>query len=139
MQVRYQAALRPEGADYNRGVLTPCCSGPSVQRRAALVCSRLTCERIDNFAQLALELGDVDFGAAVAALARVLGALRRLGPRRFAALRIHIVEPVARAADREAFFVQQLANSADEKHLVVLVVPAVAAPLDGLELGEFLL
>src|SRR3979409_2076829 len=50
-----------------------------------------------------------------------------------------IVEPVACAADREAFLVQQLADAADQQHFVMLVIAAVAAPLHGLQLREFLL
>src|SRR3989304_1186860 len=49
-----------------------------------------------------------------------------------------LVELVARAADGEALFVQQVADAADEQHFVVLVVAPVAAALDRLQLGEFL-
>ena len=38
-----------------------------------------------------------------------------------------VVEAVARAADGEAFFVEQLADAADQQYFVVLVVAAVAA------------
>src|SRR5512134_1580887 len=54
-------------------------------------------------------------------------------------LRYQLVEPVARAADGEALVVEEIADAADEQHFVVLVVAAVAAPLDRLQLGEFLL
>src|SRR6185295_10960590 len=50
-----------------------------------------------------------------------------------------VVQAVARAADGEALFVEQLANTADEQHFVMLVVAAVAAPLHRLQLRELLL
>src|SRR5688572_29553954 len=50
-----------------------------------------------------------------------------------------MIEPVARSADREAFFVEQLADAPDQQHLVVLVIAPVAASLDRLELRELLL
>src|SRR5262247_3699818 len=62
---------------------------------------------------------------------------RRLGL--FFGLDARVVQTVARAADREAFLVEQLGAAADEQHLVVLVVAAVAAALHALQLREFLL
>src|SRR4029078_5326231 len=50
-----------------------------------------------------------------------------------------LVQAVAGAADREALIVEELADAPDEEHLVALVVEAGAAPLDGLQLREFLL
>ena len=49
------------------------------------------------------------------------------------------LQAIARAADREALFVQQAADLADHEHVLALVVAAVAAALDGLELRELLL
>src|SRR5579871_3793920 len=49
------------------------------------------------------------------------------------------LQAVACAADGEALFVQQLADTPDEKNLVMLVVAPVAAALDRLQLGELLL
>ena len=46
---------------------------------------------------------------------------------------------VACTADREALVVQQVADAADHQHLVVLVITAVATPLHGAQLREFLL
>src|SRR5689334_3533478 len=46
---------------------------------------------------------------------------------------------MARAVDREALLVEQVADAADQQHLVVLVVAAVAATLHRLELRELLL
>src|SRR5574341_2316517 len=56
-----------------------------------------------------------------------------------AALAHRLVEAVAGAADGEPLLVQQLADAADQQHLVVLVIPAVPAALHRLELGELLL
>ena len=50
-----------------------------------------------------------------------------------------VVEPVPRTADREAFVVEQFADAPNEQDFVMLVVAAVAPPLDRLELREFLL
>src|SRR5258706_4621366 len=50
-----------------------------------------------------------------------------------------VVEAVTRAADGEAFLVQQFADAADQQHFVMLVVAPVAAALDRLELRELLL
>src|SRR5882724_12674299 len=49
------------------------------------------------------------------------------------------IQPCARAADGESLFVEKLADTADEQYFMVLVVTAVAAPLDWFELGKFLL
>src|SRR5664279_914396 len=54
-------------------------------------------------------------------------------------MRAGVGEPVARAADREALLVEELADAPDQEHLMVLVVAAIAAPLHRLELGELLL
>src|SRR4249920_543602 len=93
----------------------------------------LPLELVENRAQLPLYRADVDaaHGAFWAAAAR-----SRFGP---LLLRAAIVEAVAGTADGESFFVQELADAADEQHLVVLVVAAVAAALHGLELRELLL
>src|SRR5688572_4520861 len=105
MQVRYQAALRPEVEDY--------------------------------IAQLPLDRRKIDAGGrrgyrAAAVARRRFGLVFGLRDR-------VVVEAVARAADGEAFFVQQLADAADQQHFMVLVVAAVAAPLHRLELRELLL
>src|SRR5688572_30571808 len=107
MQVRYQAALRPEG------VILPL-------------------ELVQDGAKLALDRAQVDISAGCGAGA-ARGGLGLLLVRRGA------VEAIARAADGEALFVQQLADAADKQHLVVLVVAPVAAALHRLQLREFLL
>ena len=50
-----------------------------------------------------------------------------------------LIEPVARAVDRKALLIQQLANASNQQHFMMLVVPTIAASLDGLELRELLL
>src|SRR4051812_18538760 len=67
---------------------------------------------------------------------RLLAAMGPTGGDRCAA---GFLETVARAVDGEAVLVEQLANAPDEEHLVVLVIAAVAAPLERLELRELLL
>src|SRR3954466_2521553 len=101
MQVRYQAALRPENKDY--------------------------------IPQLSLDRRNID--AVGGRRAAVAGGRFSL----LLGLRVGVVEAVARAADGEAFFVQQLADAADQQDFVMLVVAPIAAALDGLELREFLL
>src|SRR5262245_25275081 len=46
---------------------------------------------------------------------------------------------MARAIDRESLLVQEVADPPDQQHFVVLVIAPVAAPLDRLQLREFLL
>src|SRR5712691_287259 len=92
----------------------------------------LTLKLIQNGAQLALDRRHIDaVGPCRAAVAR--------GEVGFFVVREGIVEPVARAADGEALFVGQLADAADQEHLVVLVIAPVAAPLHRLQLRELLL
>src|SRR5512145_2478983 len=93
----------------------------------------LPLQLVENRAQLALDRGDID------AAARNDAQLPRRGRLRFFVVHASVVQPIARAADREALLVQELPNAADEQDLVVLVVAAVAAPLHGLQLGELLL
>ena len=50
-----------------------------------------------------------------------------------------ILQAIARPADGEALVVQQVADASDHQHLVVLVIPAVASPFHGPQLGELLL
>src|SRR5262249_39617037 len=48
-------------------------------------------------------------------------------------------QALTRAADREALFVQQAADLADDQHVLPLIIAAIAAPLDRLQLRKFLL
>ena len=50
-----------------------------------------------------------------------------------------ILQAIARPTDGEALVVQQVADASDHQHLVVLVIPAVASPFHGPQLGELLL
>src|SRR5207244_790382 len=91
----------------------------------------------------ALDRRDVDAGACGNG-ARAVARRRRLGPVFMPVVepRIvqpRIVQPIARAADGEAFLVEQLADAPDEEDFVVLVIAPVAAPLHRLELRELLL
>ena len=50
-----------------------------------------------------------------------------------------LAKPIAGTTDRKPLLVEQLANSAHQQHLMVLIVAPVAAAFYGFELGEFLL
>src|SRR5262245_61902400 len=109
MQVRYQAAPRPD-------------RGGKFKRYAAGADTRLlAAKQLEDV----LELG--------ADLPNDLLALARIG----AGLVAH--EALAGAADREPLFVQQAADLPDDQRVLALVVAAIAASLDGLQLREFLL
>src|ERR1700726_3215777 len=54
-------------------------------------------------------------------------------------LRIVAGEAVARAADGKPLFIQQAAYLPNDQHVLALIVAAVPAALDRLELREFLL
>ena len=54
-------------------------------------------------------------------------------------LRIVAGEAVPCAANRKSLLIQQAANLPDDQHVLPLIVPAVAPPLDRLQLGKFLL
>src|SRR5260370_308887 len=53
-------------------------------------------------------------------------------------LRVVAREAVPCAADGEPLFIQQAPYLPNDQHVLALIVPAVAAALDGLELREFL-
>src|SRR6516165_4666539 len=116
MQMRYQAALRPDGS---LGIVPA----------SAL--------RTQKFADLGDDLPD--FGRS---------KCRRV-PAGLAGGPVHghehlwnegvVLQPMAGAVDGEALLVEQVADAPDEQDFVVLVVAAVAAALDRLELREFLL
>src|SRR5688572_2947074 len=117
MQVRYQAALRPEAANYSSGKRAPRITAP-----------HSAAQYFDDVLDFLAQHRGERHALAPGARAHPLGRLR-----------YEFVEAVARAADGEALVVEQLADAADEQHLVVLVVASVAAALDRLQLGEFLL
>src|SRR5687767_5681931 len=99
----------------------------------------LPLQLVEHRAQLALDRGDVDACARHDAKFLGQGRLGFLLGLDARVVQARIVQSIARAADGEAFLVKQLADAPDEQHLVVLVAAPVAAPLDRLELGEFLL
>ena len=111
MQVRYQAALRPDEArDSNRGV--PPRGSPSAQYfkdRSDF------CTKPSNIQRRCGECWH-----------RLRGCFRI------------VFQSLARAADGEAFFVQQFADASDQQDFMMLVVTPVATPLDRAQLGEFL-
>src|SRR5688500_3988445 len=104
MQVRYQAALRPDFLRWTAAILP--------------------LKLVDHGAQLALQRRHVDAARGNGRRGGAAVAGRRLG---LVVLREGVVEAVARAADRDALFVEELADAADEQHFVVLVVAPVAA------------
>jgi hypothetical protein len=53
-------------------------------------------------------------------------------------LRIVAGKAVPCAANGKPLFIQEAAYLPNDQHVLPLVIPAVAAPLDGLQLGEFL-
>src|SRR5690606_35419730 len=120
MQVRYQAALRPEGAKYIR---------PEPRRSA---------QQLERPPQFVAHGREVD----AARLRRVdrhrLGRGLRRRDRAKPTVLHAVAEAVARAADREPLFVQQLADPPHQQHLVMLVIAPVAAPLHRTQLREFL-
>src|SRR3954465_3524285 len=95
----------------------------------------LPLELVENRAQLALNRGDID-AVGPAAIAAVASVARRAF--RLFVVAEGIVQAVARTADGEPLLVEELADAADEQHLMVLVVTPIAAALHGLELREFL-
>src|SRR5262245_4469081 len=112
MQVRYQAALRPD-------------LRPSIAERPAApvrIPNRLA-QRIENALDFLAQRGCGDLGCRSAA--RLGRVLRRL------------VQAVPRTAYGEPLLVQQLADASDQQHLMVLIIAPVPSPLDRLELGEF--
>src|SRR5688572_16315977 len=100
MQVRYQAALRPEGANYSRGDVKLSANGSRAQE-------------LENALDFLADVESRD--------ARHARGFRGLGN--------ELVEAIARAADRKSLIVEELADAADQKHFVVLVVASVAAAL----------
>ena len=54
-------------------------------------------------------------------------------------LRIVAGEAVPCAANGKSLFIQQAADLPNDQHVLTLIIPAIAAALDGLELREFLL
>ena len=52
---------------------------------------------------------------------------------------VGIFQQITCAADRKALSIQQLADTPNQHHLMVLIIAPVAATLDWIKLGKFLL
>src|SRR5438477_8892989 len=116
MQVRYQAALRPDSAlDYTRRNL------------------RSWAQQLPDFLQLLSQRG----GRHWSRWHDRCGQRRRCA-RCTAGFGSLAFETMACAVDREPLFVEQVPNAPDQQHFVVLIVTAVAATLDRFQLREFL-
>src|SRR3954470_22927199 len=107
--------------------------GPGLRRDDARATTRSALQHLQDAFQLLADVAGRDglrdrhgLGAAVAAMG-------------FQARGDGVFQPVAGAVDGEAVLVEQLADAPDQQHLVVLVVAAIAATLQGLQLSEFLL
>src|ERR1700682_1436278 len=109
MQVRYQAALRP---DVDSQFIPASAAGP--QELA---------DFFDDLPQLVRRKcrGSALCRARHAAVTGDCGGIERL---RF--------QPVARAIDSEPLLIEQVAYPPDQQHFMVLVITPVAASLDGL-------
>src|SRR5262245_11768618 len=103
MQVRYQAALRPEGRHYIRAESEP-------RRESCSVPAKQLANRSERCAQF---LGDQRCAGTVA-----IATVPADWP-------IALVEAVPRPADREALLVKQFPNSPDQQNFVMLVVAPV--------------
>ena len=114
MQVRYQAALRPD----LKSIIAKGSGAPGPGTTTALA------QRFQNAQQLLAKRCPVALG-------------RSGGDGLY--LSRHLVEAMAGATDGKPFVIQQLTDAADQQHFVMLVIAAVTAPLDRFELGEFLL
>ena len=53
-------------------------------------------------------------------------------------LRLAAGEPISGSADRKALFIQKAADLPNDQYVLALVITAIAAPLDRLELRKFL-
>ena len=108
MQVRYQAAPRPDR------------TAIIAEKAGAVSRPRLPSQNLDQLFELEAHLVDE------------LLALIEID------LRVVAGETVARPADGEALFVQQASNLPDDQYVLTLIVPPVAAALNGLQLRELL-
>ena len=126
MQVRYQAALHAEAANYNLAL-------PSNREQGADFLQLFVQVTADGHAR-----GQGGHGFVLGGPFGGLGHIVQCRGR--SALRLRqLLQAVARTTDGEALFVEQIADAADHQHFVVLVVAPVAAPLDRPQLRELLL
>src|ERR1700680_1333505 len=116
MQVRYQAALRP---DVESQIIPASAAGP--QELANF---------LDDLPQLVRRKCR---GSACSRTGHAAVTAFRRGIERFR------FQPVARAVDGKSLLVEQVADPPDQQHFMVLVVTPIAASLDGLQLCKLLL
>ena len=123
MQVRYQAAPRPDRmrmiAEIRRR--SSCCGAALAAAQEDRPAGRLAAQDLNEFLELE------------AHLMNELLALIEIH------LRIVARKAIARAADGEALLVEKTANLANDEHVLPLVIAAISAALDGLELRKLLL
>src|ERR1700751_5591146 len=113
----------------------PGCATP---RRFALHCTGISALRAQKFADLFDDLSDLGSRECGAVAVGLAGCAGLRGTEDGLDNRVRF-EPVPRAIDRESLLVEEIPDAADEQNFVVLIVAAVAAALDRLELREFLL
>ncbi len=136
MQVRYQAALRPEADKYSRLVSAlpvgvnmqqgqNCqqvgSQGLDIDRLIAQV--KITAVHI-GWPQINVDATGLDIAGHTIAPATVLGCL---------------AQSVASATDRESLLIEKITNASDEQHLMMLIVATIAASLHRTQLCELLL
>ena len=117
MQVRYQAALRPEIQLYQMGDFAN-----DAQRQHSTASVAQYVEEVLDFLAHSGEIRFADGRRA----------------HRFGWLDDNLVKAVARATDRESLIIQEVANAPDKQDFVMLVITPIAAPLHRFELRELL-
>ena len=115
MQVRYQAALRPEKENYSSGTGEP---GATPQKMNLG-------QQLKDSTDLSPEEPEV--------YSRLGDAFIRRG------LRCDLLQTISSTADREALIIEQFPNPTYQQYLMMLIITSIPASLDRLELGEFLL
>jgi len=136
MQVRYQAALRPEAFEYSRlgSVLAAGFGLQQGQRGQQVGPQGRQIDRLIGWLKLtATKLGRLHF--------EIDGADSRVDRRRIASAAVlgRLAKPVSGAADREPLFIEQITNPSDKQHLMMLVIAPIATSLHRAQLRELLL
>ena len=135
MQVRYQAALRPEADQYSRlgSVLAAGFGFQQSQRGQQIGPQGRKINRLIGRLKVATSVvGRLQIEISVAA-GQVAG--QSVAP---ATILGGLAKPVAGAADRETLFIEKITNPSDKQHLVMLVIAPVAPPLHRAQLRELL-
>jgi hypothetical protein len=136
MQVRYQAALRPEAFKYSRlgSVLAAGFGLQQGQRGQQVGPQGRQIDRLIGWLKLtAIKFGRLQFKSG--------GAGSQIDLRRVASATVlgRLAKPVSGAADREPLFIKKITNPSDKEHLMVLVVAPIATSLHRAQLSELLL